>query len=386
MTSAFLSQALIFMKFKIPQDELNKALLSCDKSLAIKPSLPVLLNFLISAEKNGVELLATDLETATKVNIQCKVDVEGKTTLPGKTLVEFISQLNSEDLIFEKLGEEVLVTSSENSARLSTIPAEDFPAIPKIQQGTEFEVEAKELLGGIKRVEFCAAGDESRPVLSGVLFEVEKNTLSLVATDGYRLGFSKLEVSGPAEKIRAVIPAKALSEIAKIISENLIEGKDEKVSIRVSDNLTQVNFKIANVEFTSRLIEGEFPNWQKIIPSEFATKIKVGRGNLVKQVRIASIFARDAGNIIRFKIEGKTITILSNASQLGSNEARVDALEVSGNGGEIAFNYRYILEVLSVIDGENVNFEMIESLNPGRITAEKNDNFFHIVMPVRLQG
>lgn len=374
------------MKFKVPQEELSKALSSCDKSLATKPSLPVLSNFLITASKNKVEFLATDLETATKVDIFCKIDIEGATTLPGKTLVEFISQLGAEDLMFEKLGEEVLITSSENSARLSTIAAEDFPAIPQIQQGIEFVVEAKSLLSGIKRVEFCAAGDESRPVLSGVLFEVEKKTLSLVATDGYRLGYSKLEVLGGSEKIRAVIPAKALSEIAKIISENLSEGKEEKITIKLSDNLTQVNFKFTNIEFTSRLIEGEFPNWQKIIPSEFPTKIKVSKTNLVKQVRIASIFARDAGNIIRFKIEGKTMNIISNASQIGSNEARVDAIDAEGGGGEIAFNYRYVLEVLSVVEDENVNFEMIESLNPGRITAEKNDNFFHIVMPVRLQG
>ena len=160
----------------------------------------------------------------------------------------------------------------------------------------------------------------------------------------------------------------------------------------VAESLNQIVFKISNVEFTSRLIEGEFPNWQKIIPSEFITKARVAKAEFIRLIKVASIFAREAGSIVKLNFvpgasgKGGALNVSANTSQVGSTDLECEA-EISGKGGEIAFNFRYLLEVLGVIADEDVYFEMIESLNPGKITpTEEKEKFFHIIMPVRLQA
>ena len=380
------------MKFKISQSDFSKTLSAASRSILTKANLPILSNVLISASRNKLEILSTNLETATKASISCKTEIEGKITIPGRTLLEFISQLPEGEVTFEKLGEEVLVSTKGYNARIPTIAPEEFPAIPKIEKGYEVKIKTEDFVKGVDEVAFCAAQDEGRPILTGVLCEFKGGKLSLVATDGYRLSFREIPIEKlPSEKnVKIVVPARAISEVAKVIVEN-IEGETGDLSLVVANSLNQINFKVANVEFTSRLIEGEFPGWQKIIPSSFTTKARLPKSEFIKLVRIAAIFARDSGNIVRLKLESAgaskkgALTVLSSAAQVGSTDAQIEA-EMTGKGGEIAFNFRYLLEVLSIIGGEEVNFEMIESLNPGRITAtDEKDSFFHIIMPVRLQ-
>ena len=380
------------MKFKISQSDFSKTLSAASRSILTKANLPILSNVLISASRNKLEILSTNLETATKASISCKTEIEGKITIPGRTLLEFISQLPEGEVTFEKLGEEVLVSTKGYNARIPTIAPEEFPAIPKIEKGYEVKIKTEDFVKGVDEVAFCAAQDEGRPILTGVLCEFKGGKLSLVATDGYRLSFREIPIEkSPSEKnIKIVVPARAISEVAKVIVEN-IEGETGDLSLVVADSLNQINFKVANVECTSRLIEGEFPGWQKIIPSSFTTKARLPKSEFIKLVRIAAIFARDSGNIVRLKLESAgaskkgALTVLSSAAQVGSTDAQIEA-EMTGKGGEIAFNFRYLLEVLSIIGGEEVNFEMIESLHPGTTTAtDEKDSFFHIIMPVRLQ-
>ena len=381
------------MKFKIPQADFSKALSIASRSILLKANLPILSNLLISVTKKEMTILSTNLETATKATTPCKTEVEGKITLPGKTLSEFITQLPEGEILFEKLGEEAVVSTKGFKARIPTIAPEEFPAIPRIDKGVEIKLKVKVFAKCVSRVAFGAAQDEGRPILTGVLCEFGKDRLSMVATDGYRLSYQEIPVSEAPKgvDIKVVVPARAISEVAKILTENL-EDENENLSIVISDNLNQVNFKVGNIEFTSRLIEGEFPNWQKIIPTSFTTKVKLSKVELAKLVKVASIFARDSASIIRLKLEnvsggqGSTLAVFANAAQVGSSDAQIET-QMAGKGGEIAFNFRYLLEVLSVMDDEVVNFEMIESLNPGRITGEdEKDSFFHIIMPVRLQS
>lgn len=360
------------------------------KSLLAKPNLPVLANLLIKAGKGKVEIISTNLETATRVTLDCGVAIEGQTTLSGKTLLEFVSQLPEGEVTIEKLGEEVLVSASGFKARLATIAVEEFPAIPTIEKGTTMELVGDDLVRVINRVAFSAAADEGRPILTGVLSDFNKGNLKMVATDGYRLSFDQVAFAGPVEtEMKIIVPARALIEVAKILS----EVGEEKLKVEVSENLSQINFNVGSVEFTSRLIEGEYPGWQRVIPASFPTKVKVAKEELMKLVKIAAIIARDAGSIVRVKVEPDAkraghglLKIAANASQVGSTDAEVD-VEVTGPGGEIAFNYRYVLEALAVIGGEDVIFEMVESLNPGKISpVDAKEKFFHIVMPVRLQN
>ena len=374
------------MKCKVAQNELAKALKACEKSFLVRANLPVLSNILLTISKNSLEALSTNLETATRVAVPCQGEIDGRITLPGRVFMDFIWQLPEQTLAIELLGEEVLVTTKGYSARFASMPAEEFPAIPKIESGKKIEIEASVFAKACAQVVFCAAQDEGRPTLNGILCELNKQNFSMVATDGYRLGFVTIPIAGSASLIKMIIPAKTLGEVIKLASELEQEEDGKSLTITIADTLTQANFKLGNIEFTSRLIEGEFPNWQKIIPANFATSAKILREELTRRVRIAAVFARDSGNIVRLKLEGKKLTILATTAQVGSNETEMEA-EISGKGGEIAFNYRYILEALSAIDSEVINFQMSESLTPGRITPEDTKSgLFQIIMPVRLQG
>lgn len=386
------------MKFIIPQQDFAKALVLSGKSLLVKSNLPILSNLLITATKGEVEVLSTNLETATKVNLKCKVEREGRITLSGKTLLEFVSQLPQEDVVFEVLGEEVLVTCGDFKARMVTIAAEEFPAIPKIEGGIKVKVNASRLEEAINGVSFSAAQDEGRPILTGVLCELENGKLKMVATDGYRLSFDEFEVVEPKVlSLKIVIPSRALIEVSKIVGERgeMLGGSSDKggeIDILIAENFSQINFKVGEVEYTSRLIEGEFPAWQKVIPSTFTTSAKIKKDEFIKIVRIASIFARDGGSIIRLKFDpdtkrkgGGNLIISGNAAQVGSSDSQIE-VDLTGSGGEIAFNFRYLLDVLGIISGEEVSFEMVESLNPGKITSAEAPSYFHIIMPVRLQS
>lgn len=385
------------MKFSISSADFLKGLMLANKSLQTKANLPILSNVFVQALGREIEIVSTNLETATRVRLPAKVERGGETTLMGRAFGEFVGQLEAGgEILFEKLGEEAVVISGSYNARFATMDAAEFPAIPKFSGGHELKIRKKDLEKGILGVSFCAAQDESRPVLTGVLCEISKNRLKLVATDGYRLGYYEVEIQkvNNEQAVTFIIPAKSLVEVAKIISE-LGEGEDKKepqgfVSVLVSENLTQAVFKIGEVEFTSRLIEGEFPNWQKIIPSTFATRAEISRVELARVVKMASIFARESGNIIKLNLnpatKGKsTISVNAVTAQVGSASGSVEA-KLEGKGGEIAFNFRYLLDVLSVVAGEDVVFEMNESLNPGKITGVGVDSSFHIIMPVRLQG
>lgn len=376
------------MKFKIAQGELVKTLLLANKSLSARASLPILANVLITANAKGIEVLSTDLETATKVNTPATVAVEGKTTVPGRFILEFAAQLPDGEVNFEKLGQEVVVTTKGYSARFATMATDDFPVIPKVEKGYRLRIKSDDFGKAVQRVAFCAAADEGRPVLTGVLCEVDKTSLTLVATDGYRLSFQKIPLSNKGEgvdggSLKMIIPAKAVGEVKKLVEE--IGGEPGEIEIMVAQTQNLANFKLGNVEFTTRLIEGEFPGWQKIIPEKFSSQAKVSREELIRLVRVAAIFARDAGSIIKLKFAPDTLTVSASNNQVGSNEAATK-ITLEGKGGEIAFNFHYLLEMLTSVEGEDVNFEMIESLNPGELTLPGDANFFHIVMPVRLQS
>lgn len=380
------------MKFTVSQSEFLKALNIGSRSLLTKANLPILSNVLVNAKKESVELLTTNLETACRVNINAKVESVGETSVVGRTIGEFVSQLEGAELVVEKLGEELVVETAGVGARFGTMDPADFPAIPRVEGGSGFSVEVGKLSSAVSSVVFCAAVDESRPILTGVLCQATKKGLVFVSTDGFRLGNALLEIQNStlALGLKFIVPAKALAEIAKIGEEVGVKLPEKKrqVEVLVSDSLNQAVFRIGEVEFTSRLIEGTFPAWEKLIPNEFVTQAVIDKQELVKVVKIASIFAREAGNIVKLKLspEGKSgqLSVAAAASQVGSSDSTIKT-DLKGKGGEIAFNFRYILEALATIEGDTVSFEMNESLNPGRISPPEG-NFFHIIMPVRLQA
>src|SRR3989344_186066 len=236
------------MKIIISQSDFSKALLASGKSILPKANLPILSNVLIKSAEGKVEILATNLETATRVAFGGKVENAGEATVNGRTIFDFVSQLPEGDMVVEKLGEELVVSQGTYSARFTTMPADEFPAIPKVEKGIALEIDCVLFVNGVLRVVFSAALDEGRPILTGVLCEVNKNKLKMVATDGYRLSFGEIDAGfvqkGPNLKFN--IPAKALGEVAKIIIERgLAEEGDaknsKKLHLLVSEGLNQIS-------------------------------------------------------------------------------------------------------------------------------------------------
>jgi DNA polymerase-3 subunit beta len=370
------------MRFIINQEELSKTLQIITRSVSQKPHLPILSNILFETKKGKLILQATNLEIGTTIILKTEIEKEGKITVPAKIINEFVSSLPLGKISIEERDGSVNLISGKFQARISTIPPDEFPAVPTSEAKPDLELEAFNFQKALNQVIFAAAAEEGRPVLAGVLFDFSPDGLKMVATDGYRLSFRKIPFKSRL-KSKIIVPARSLAEVAKVISE--VSGKDEKIEILLAAEQNQIIFKISNVEVVSRLIEGEFPDWEKIVPKEFEIKTQVDREEFSKAIRITSVFARDSSNVIKLKIDPKSIIMSANTKEVGDNVSEVDA-KVTGGEGEIAFNYRYLIDVLGVLEAKDVNFEIIGPLNPGIFKAEKDQDFFHIIMPVRLQG
>lgn len=370
------------MKFIISQSDFAKALQIIFRSVAQKPHLPILSNILLEANKNGIKMQATNLEIGTTIEVKTDVKKEGKLTIPAKIINEFVSSLPGGEITFEEKDNSVSLSLRKFQARISTTSTEEFPVVPTSNKEADISFEGEFLAKALDQVVFSAAAEEGRPVLSGVLFDLSGSKLKLVATDGYRLSYRELDTNSKL-KFKVIIPAKSLFEVRRVISEI---GPKEKIQILLARDQNQVIFKIANVEIVSRLIEGEFPDWEKIIPKEFITKSTIDCDEFAKAIKVSSVFARDSSNVIKLKIEPKSIILSANTKEVGDNVSEIDG-QTTGDGGEIAFNFRYLSDILSAVNTKEVIFEMAGPLSAGlfRPQDQKSKEFFHIIMPVRVQ-
>jgi DNA polymerase-3 subunit beta len=371
------------MEFIINQQDLSLILQIISRSVSQKPHLPILSNILFEAKNGVLKLQATNLEIGTTITLHNKIKKEGKITIPAKIINEFISSLPQGEILIEENENSVNLNSGKFQARISTTPPDEFPAVPTSQNQPDLKIDSTVFQKALDQVIFAAAAEEGRPVLAGVLFNFKNNELEMVATDGYRLSFKRIPQKSKIDS-KIIIPAKSLVEVSKIISE--VGAKDEKIDLILSREQNQIIFKISNIEIVSRLIEGEFPDWEKIVPHAFEIKSQIDREEFLKAVKITSVFARDSSSVIKLKIGGKSIILSANTKEVGDNISEVDA-KTTGGEGEIAFNYRYLIDILGEMDSKEVNFNMIGPLNPGMFRDEdKTGDFFHIIMPVRLQS
>ena len=361
--------------------------------ITVRGQLPILGNVLVEAGKEGLTLSATNLEIGLRMEIGGKVTEEGAITVPAKNLGEFVGLLSEGGVDLTTEGEKLKIEAGKAVAVFAGIAAQEFPIMPKLggkgalrqAQGKQqrFKV-SKKMIGEVaSQVAFAAAADESRPVLTGIKFFQSGEGMAAVATDGFRL--SRMTIAGIEENDWGgglILPARTLLELARLAA----DGKKEEVEMEKAEENNQVIFGYDKLQLVSRVLEGNFPEVDKIIPTEFKTQVAVDREEWLRAVRSVSIFARDNANIIRFAVHGSALTVKAVAQQTGESEIEMEA-EKEGEDGEIAFNFRYLLEILAVVGGQEINFDMNESLNPGKITGvDPKDPFFHIIMPVRLQA
>lgn len=374
------------MKLVTLQENLNKGLAIASRSVASKAQLPVLNNVLLATDKGRLRLSATNLEIGVNYWIGAKIEEEGAISIPAKILAEFVSTLPAEKIDLEVKENSLFLTCGAFKADFIGLSPSEFPAVPTLKDKETLSFEAKELSEAVGKVVFAAATDESRPQLSGVLVVLKDNTLTLVATDGYRLSLKKMGGLKGISEIKElqkglIIPGRALAEIAKIIGDQ--ESK-EKVILAITPEANQVIFQAGDGEIVSRLIEGKFPDFEKIMPEKRTTKIIVETEMLLKAVRIASILARDSANLVKFNIGEGKLQISANTAQVGSNVSEIEA-KVEGEGNKIAFNSRYLLDFLNSVGEDLVGFEMTSPLNPGVFKPVKDASYLHIIMPVRVQ-
>ena len=373
------------MKFSILQENLNKGLNITNRFIVSKAQLPILSNILIKTDQGRIKLSATNLEIGINLWLGAKIQKEGEICVPARILTEYITSLPPQKIDLENKKNLLEVNSDSYNANFVSLPSVEFPAIPTLKKKPEISLNLKDLAKSISQVTFASTQDEGRPALTGVLIKTTKDGLVLVATDGYRLSLKEIKGIKGLDKLskqkEILIPARALTEVGKIIGEDK-ENNDLGMSISKESN--QVIFSTSNVEVISRLIEGKFPDFERIIPDKNITKVTVDTESFFQAVKSASIFARESSNIIQFEINNSQMEIISNSPQVGENRIKLE-VKTEGKGGNIAFNSRYLLDLLNNIKSELLTFEMSSSLSPGVFKPADDKSYLHVIMPIRVQ-
>lgn len=368
------------MKVTVLQENLAKALSFVTKAISPKTQLPILGNVLLETEEGRLKLSATNLEISISFWIGATVEKKGTLTVPARLLHELVASFPKDKVEFTVDNTILQLTCGDSQVTLTGIGAEEFPPLPKADQKKDATLKREMLAESLSLVLIAASTDEGRPVLTGVKFSEKEGQIEMVATDGYRLSVKKLPQI-PGFKEGVIVPARALSEASRI----LIEEKEEELDLYFSQDKNQIIFLSPHAQIATRLIEGEYPAYEKIIPATFTTRTVFGKDEFLKAVRLAAVYAKEAANILRLEISGGAVTVTANSPQIGENKTKVEA-KIEGEGGEIAFNARFLLDLLSIFPEDEVVFEMTGPLAPGVFKPVKDDSFLHIIMPVRVQG
>ncbi|MCA9382581.1 DNA polymerase III subunit beta [Candidatus Dojkabacteria bacterium] len=372
------------MKFTVLQENLSKAINIASKAVSTKPGLPVLSNILIEAIDNKVEFSSTDLELGIITWIPAEIEVPGKITVSARTLSDFINSLGSGKLSLYMEGTVLKVKGANSHANFNVIPADEFPEIPHDLDKQIFSVNALTFCTALDKVVFAAALDDTRPILTGILFEAKEDGLSLVGVDGFRLSKTKLNVEHIDSKFNEVIPAKALNEISKVAKEADESDVIELYSIKGNN---QVVFKFRESTFVSRLIDGEFPEYRDILPESKVLELSFNKEKFNDAIKIINIFARNiVGNKTIFNIDtlDSKLTMSASLAEVGSDEVTLEVEGVKGTDMQIGYSAKYLADMAASMDGEIITFETNGSTAPGKFFSPDNENYFHIIMPMRL--
>ena len=376
------------MRLTCLQENLNRGLGVVGRAVATRTTLPITNNVLLATDQSRLKLAATNLEMAITCWIGAKVEEEGTITVPARLLIEFINSLPNDkvDISLPSQTKTLELKCARFEARISGIDAKDFPPIPKIEQGITTKVEVEALHRGITQVVFAAATEESRPVLTGVDAEFDGDLLTLAAADGFRLAVYKLSLAAPvSQKTKVIIPARTLAELNRLMTD-----QEEAVEIMVNPNKSQALFRLKNIELVSQLVQGTFPNYAQLIPQSYNTRVVVDVAAFLRAAKTASIFARDGSGIVRLMVApgaeltpGK-MTISARSEEIGDDVGEIDAI-VEGEEAKIAFNGKYLIDVLSVLREPQVALETTNPSSPGVIRPVGVDNYIHVVMPMFVQ-
>jgi DNA polymerase-3 subunit beta len=379
------------MKVSCNQESLAKQLAIVGRLVSSKPGLPILANVLLETEDSKLKMTATDLEIGVHTWIGADVKEDGKITIPARTFSEFINSLPADKVDIKLDKHTVDVKTTNNEAQFNTLPSDDFPDVPGVVSGDVImKIDPEELEDAVNKVAFAAASDDSRPVLTGIKMEAENDDLKMIAVDGFRLSRKLIKLEQSVEKkLDLLVPAKALQELARVISDLADEEEkksSERVEVYMLENKNQVIFRYREVDLVSRLIDGKFPEYKQIIPTGFKTNTKMSRDDFQNAVRIVNIFARNViGNkaIVEFNPEVNEVKVSASLAEIGENESSFNS-DVDGEKLKIGFSSKFLTDMISSIDGDVIVFEGSSPTAPGAFKSVEDDTFLHIIMPMRL--
>ncbi len=375
------------MRVTCKQQDLSRGLSIVGHAVSNRSTLPILANILLTADQGRLKLSATNLEIGINCWVDAEVHEEGATTVPAKTFSELVSSLTQGqvDLIVPEDSHSINVKTAKNNANVKGMDPSEFPLIPSAEGGeAPIVLDASLLKEMISQVAFAAADDDSRPVLTGVLVEVNNETVSFAAADSFRLAMRVAPLPGHiGSHGNILIPARTLSELARILPS---EGVVQMV---VTPNRSQVLFHTEHIDLVSRLIEGTFPNIRAAIPKQHTVRAVVETKEFAAAVKMVTPFARDSSNITRVKInsgtgegiEAGTLTLEANAEDLGDNTATINAA-VDGPDVQIIFNVKYLAEVLAIMDTPEVSLELNSPSNPGVVRPVGSADYTYVIMPM----
>ena len=376
------------MKVTCTQEAFSRGLSVVGRAVATRSTLPITSHVLITTQDDGrLRLSATNLEITMNYWIEAEIIEPGSAAVPARLLTDFVNTLPADRITLELAprSRQLKVECARNEAQISGLDAEDFPPTPVVEDGIDVQLEAKSLRQAIAQTVFAAATDDSRPVLTGVDTKFEGNLLTLAASDGFRLSVYKLPLETSVESTEIVVPSRALSELSRLLAE-----EDEPVTLRTNAAKTQVLFRLANAEMVAQLIQGTFPNFNQLIPASSTSRAVAEVGEFLRETRTASVFARDGSGIVRLVVtpgEGVTpgkIVISARAEEVGDNEGEIDAA-VEGEGVKIAFNGKYLQDVLQALETGQLAMETTGPSSQGVFKTLGDDNYVHVIMPMFVQ-
>jgi DNA polymerase-3 subunit beta len=368
------------MKIVLLQSNFAKALGQISRIVGSRTTLPVLSNVLISASKGKIKFSATDLEVGITSQSIGKIEEEGEITIPSRLLSDFVLNNRDESIELSTKNSLAVLKSTRFEAQIQGISAEEFPTVPEPPADAIATISRTKMIDALKKVNIAPATDETRPVLAGIYLQFNGKELVLAATDSYRLAEKKVELDSAATDQKLIVPIRTMAEVLRVISAD----NSEDISISAKEN--QISFQSGTTYIVSRLIEGSYPNYAQIIPSSTKTTAKVKLPELLSAVKMSSLFAKDsANNNIKISIGKNMATVSSIASESGSSKSEVEA-KTTGEALEVAFNARYLLDVLNVMSDDDITIGFNDSSSAGTIKSEKDENYVYIIMPLKLES
>ncbi len=369
------------MKLVVTQENLARGLQIVSRAVSARSTLPVLNNVLLRTEDGGLKLTATNLEIGMTCWVAGKIEDDGAVTVPARLLTDLVAGMPAnENVVLELQAQGTLaIKAGRFETHVKGIDAEEFPAIPTAGDKPTTRIAQAALREALGQVTFAAASDEARPILQGVLARFDGKSLTLAAADNFRIAVKTIEMLDPVEESSIVVPARSLNELMRVLTDT-----DDPIDISLSQARNQILFHLEGIDIVSRLIDGQFPNYQQILPKGHTTMATVDRDQLLKAVKLASLIASSSANIVKLEVgkEAATGLTVSAAADIGDNRSDVEAT-VEGDGTTIAFNARYLVDVLQNVQADQFAIELNGPLSPGVLRPVGDAQYVHVVMPVK---